>query len=601
MLPSSDFQVASSEAIRLPTLKELIVGQTNDQTSASPVHLDLLPFRPNRHSHKDSNFVLESDADRANAYLEEPRSSERWSLENSRNENNLAAGENELDLIGGKADYVEDNIADELQASSSKKRIDREDSTTPRPTTMRGTPLINLRQKQSTRGFYVTRSGSGSQFDTESTTLPMENEESAARTSTPSPTEVTTVLNEESSTEDTLPSGSEGATTSEATAQRERRLRPSRHEATTLPTFTDYPIVHATRNGGTVRSRGRVRSTPEQKPSTETAPSADSSTLMDRESESIDTPSVGESSGSTGDAPTTTGVLIRVDSSTESVTSSPVTTITTSTDPIAVTATELPEAPYNFSTMQPATESLETVTEALPTRTVSEDSEIGESLTTATEPKVDSEVNATSKSDRRERVFATVSPPKTEAAATSSRRRQKVKHDSNYEFGYRAGARARQRAGPSVEHPEERRERTRPPRRRVPLHRGRPARTRRPQTTPATFDDATVPEAFAPDRADHGTAKQVGTTTLPTVKEEGMRDEENPKESEAVKNEASKDEETSEKVEASAIATTEQGNRLEVSLGLNFKTKRVATPLAVYSSSRLVKQSGSRATSYALS
>ncbi|XP_043252513.1 serine-rich adhesin for platelets [Colletes gigas] len=174
--PSSDFQVANSEAIRLPTLKELIGYRTNDRAvSPSPVYLSLLDKR--------ANLVLEEDAAPGESvpslakvsgdFENRPASvREPWTLEEidqSRKgsdavEAPLASGGNELDLLDGRASayYVEDNIADNEDdgPTKNKKRIDRQDSstTTPRPTTMRGPPLATLFQSQIPRGFYVTRS-----------------------------------------------------------------------------------------------------------------------------------------------------------------------------------------------------------------------------------------------------------------------------------------------------------------------------------------------------------------------------------------------------------------------------------------------------------
>lgn len=157
MLPSSDFQVASSEANRLPTLKELIGYRTNKRTlgSPSPVILNLFPLaiaaanEEISSREKDANHIVEGKATTV-------RNDASWALNDDRNneETNYGKLPNDLDLA---AYYVED---DDDTSLTSKKRIDRQDSSTTtslKPTTMRGVPLIDLLQSQVPRGFYVTR------------------------------------------------------------------------------------------------------------------------------------------------------------------------------------------------------------------------------------------------------------------------------------------------------------------------------------------------------------------------------------------------------------------------------------------------------------
>lgn len=249
MLPSSDFQVASSEAIRLPTLKELIGPRTNRFTSPSPVHLSLLPFNAYNEilpRDKHANLLLQGDDPRGS-----PRDREPWSLSDGDQSNGKR---DELDLIGGKASeyYVEDNIADdEGNALSSRRRIDREDSstTTLKPTTMRGAPLVNLRQNQSTRGFYVTKSEEGlltagktdSDSATEFATALVETREQEEAS-----TQVATTL--EAST--MYEKGSDNEGTSSATTMKYT-------DSTVAPSIADYQVTQIPRNESEAESRAR--------------------------------------------------------------------------------------------------------------------------------------------------------------------------------------------------------------------------------------------------------------------------------------------------------------------------------------------------------
>ncbi|XP_043513827.1 flocculation protein FLO11-like isoform X2 [Frieseomelitta varia] len=159
--PSTDQvrpKVASSEANRLPTLKELIGYRTNERTigGPSPVILNLLPLE------NDANRIVEETATFDDA---------SWVL----NEEETNYGKLSNDLSVNDIDEYYENDA----SLASKRRIDRQDSSTTislKPTTMRGIPLIDLLQSQVPRGFYVTR---GEKAENEST-LPAESKENVS-------------------------------------------------------------------------------------------------------------------------------------------------------------------------------------------------------------------------------------------------------------------------------------------------------------------------------------------------------------------------------------------------------------------------------------
>lgn len=158
MLPSSDFQVASSETNRLPTLKELIGYRTNERTlgGPSPVILNLLPLE------NDAKRIVEETATFDDA---------SWVLNDE--ETNYGKLPNDLSVDDIDAYYEGD------ASLVSKRRIDRQDSSTTtslKPTTIRGIPLIDLLQSQVSRGFYVTR---GEKAENDST-LPTESEENVS-------------------------------------------------------------------------------------------------------------------------------------------------------------------------------------------------------------------------------------------------------------------------------------------------------------------------------------------------------------------------------------------------------------------------------------
>lgn len=169
MLPSSDFQVASSEVNRLPTLKELIGYQTNNYTSSpSPIFLSLFPLKAKNKEvlprEKDANSILEETTVRRNVISNDTERKSWMTNKHEKNEERSNTVQNDLDLSIDDIDayYVDDNSAvdDDDTWSANKKRIDRQGplTTTLRPTTMRGIPLADLLKSKVPRGFYVTRS-----------------------------------------------------------------------------------------------------------------------------------------------------------------------------------------------------------------------------------------------------------------------------------------------------------------------------------------------------------------------------------------------------------------------------------------------------------
>ncbi|XP_076757244.1 uncharacterized protein LOC143427196 [Xylocopa sonorina] len=182
--------VASADVNRLPTLKELIGYRTNDfvTSSPSPILLSLLPLKGKEEEFMSringSSHVLDRATIRDNAILNDTETEHSTLNKYDRKELDLSADSNSY--------YVEDNIANVEDESSltNKKRFDREDSltTTIRPTTMRGAPLVNLLHSQAPRGFYVTRSETklatlekvGSETIEQTTKLPENNEDDAS-------------------------------------------------------------------------------------------------------------------------------------------------------------------------------------------------------------------------------------------------------------------------------------------------------------------------------------------------------------------------------------------------------------------------------------
>ncbi|XP_017764773.1 PREDICTED: uncharacterized protein LOC108554119 [Eufriesea mexicana] len=172
-LPSSNdqtrFKVASSEVNRLPTLKELIGYQTNNYTSSpSPIFLSLFPLKTKNKEvlsrEKDANSILEETTVREDIISNDTESKSWMTNKHDKKEERSNTVQNDLDLSIDDIDayYVDDNSAvdDDDTSLTNKKRIDREGplTTTLKPTTMRGIPLVNLLKSKVPRGFYVTRS-----------------------------------------------------------------------------------------------------------------------------------------------------------------------------------------------------------------------------------------------------------------------------------------------------------------------------------------------------------------------------------------------------------------------------------------------------------
>lgn len=198
MLPSSNFQVASSEVNRLPTLKELIGYQTNEYASSpSPIFLSLFPLKAKDEeilSHeKNTNRILEGTSVRNDTIFNAEPTTLMPNKHDQKEETGYAI-QNDLDLSVDSIDtyYVEDNIDENDISLTNKKRIDRQDSSTTvtlKPTTMRGIPLVDLMQSQVPRGFYVTRSETenpipeqvkNDESTTEWTTLSIESKENVS-------------------------------------------------------------------------------------------------------------------------------------------------------------------------------------------------------------------------------------------------------------------------------------------------------------------------------------------------------------------------------------------------------------------------------------
>ncbi|OAD52209.1 Acidic mammalian chitinase, partial [Eufriesea mexicana] len=161
--------VASSEVNRLPTLKELIGYQTNNYTSSpSPIFLSLFPLKTKNKEvlsrEKDANSILEETTVREDIISNDTESKSWMTNKHDKKEERSNTVQNDLDLSIDDIDayYVDDNSAvdDDDTSLTNKKRIDREGplTTTLKPTTMRGIPLVNLLKSKVPRGFYVTRS-----------------------------------------------------------------------------------------------------------------------------------------------------------------------------------------------------------------------------------------------------------------------------------------------------------------------------------------------------------------------------------------------------------------------------------------------------------
>ncbi|KZC14844.1 Acidic mammalian chitinase [Dufourea novaeangliae] len=459
--------IADKEASQLPTLKELIGGRTNDRaTDRSPVYLNLLV--------KHTNLVLEGDdAPESSSFSYEPE--QRSSRNQANREPNdrdawILAKErvNRFELIDQKetnAYYDVENIADNEEDTSfaSKKRIDREDSstTTPRPTTMRGAPPVRLVRNHTPRGFYVTRSNTelpptgkteNDAFTVESTTL--FTEEDKVERNNESLTVITTVAGLRNGTDESLvDNGTEGSTT------------PSVREKSTVITLTKKDTEASTVTTNSEISSPAISSTVPS--STPTAPVLETS--------------ITES---------TTVPVTELEPSVTTNSSNDYSSASTGSTPKVITTEEtLTNILYSSPTSQPniSTETDETTT------LKGSRSDTEESITV--NQVVGQETNITNQDQS-----STTLPSTTLIAFTevTNRRRQKI--NSVHEYGHRAN---RRRGRPSVEDQEnsvkwvERPQQQ--PRRRVHVYRGR---QRRPVAFPRSN---TIPE----DQGDPGVTKVV--------------------------------------------------------------------------------------------
>ncbi|KAL2715395.1 mucin-5AC-like isoform X3 [Vespula squamosa] len=157
--------VANSDTPRLPTLKELIGYQTYDYTTPSSIFLNLLPTIDRNEVHDLQN--IENDQIKVNVgtiktkYLKE-------NINEPIDKTNESYLNHELANIFEEHDTENNDI--DNKSSTGKKRKTRIDhagssTTTLKPTTMRGTPIISSTSKTITRGFYVTKG------DIETTTI----------------------------------------------------------------------------------------------------------------------------------------------------------------------------------------------------------------------------------------------------------------------------------------------------------------------------------------------------------------------------------------------------------------------------------------------
>ncbi|XP_076290346.1 uncharacterized protein LOC143213900 isoform X3 [Lasioglossum baleicum] len=466
-LPGS--KVAGSEAIRLPTLKELIGLRTSELAdNSSPVQLSLLDNR-------ETNLVLEVDEDNARGEASVPeqpgyQKDGAWIL--------TKAKQAELDPIEDKARlyFEEENVADEAESSlASKKRIDREDSstTTIRPTTLRAIPLTHLpKNLTNPRGFYVTRSQTETPasftetetFATEPTTLSIGEDNRTEKS-----TEVPTSLNTEVSPVYTGPS--------ETTTQRSRR-RNTTSSSTQTPSSTDYPTTRQV-----VRGRGRTRHRA-------TIPPVKQEESV---SEPITVPTTIKASSSTA-LKASTGSTLAVTSIVES-------TIAPTTD---VEASVPYKSPNDFPSSS-TEEADQTSTEISTVEDI-----VTETLTTPKEPgpeeksTASTEKEPTTKEDQNPTTLIVTLPTTTASTKTPGPPARGAQRFNSYEFG-RRGSRDRTRVKSPVEDQENSVKRTQPPRRR--LYRGR---QRRPGAGHVSADS--VPEESAPkdlaERNDSSPAKE---------------------------------------------------------------------------------------------
>ncbi|KAG7197044.1 hypothetical protein KM043_017574 [Ampulex compressa] len=187
------FLVANSEAIRLPTLKEIVGYQNNAYTATtSAIQLNLLSEGEGRDKeNKAWNFVLSNLTENAKTTVDNNRVNDQISFkyidllgETFKEEDKLIYEQDKANQESGtekRTDqmsaiktekrsrvffrkYMSGTNKIEFESNSSNKkrkiRIDRVGlpTTTLIPTTMRGTPLSSLTSTQVSRGFYITKS-----------------------------------------------------------------------------------------------------------------------------------------------------------------------------------------------------------------------------------------------------------------------------------------------------------------------------------------------------------------------------------------------------------------------------------------------------------
>lgn len=498
MLPSSDFQVASSEVNRLPTLKELIGYQTNEYASSpSPISLSLFPLRAKDEeilSHeKNTNRILEGTTVRNDTIFNVEPTTLVPNKHDEKEETGYAI-QNDLDLSVDSIDtyYVEDNIAiDENDISlTNKKRIDRQDSSTTvtlKPTTMRGIPLVNLLQSQVPRGFYVTRSETehpipeevkNNESTTEWTTLSIESKENVSSTTaneieqrnagrtivtdfnhndseenSKSSTQVITTLKPDFSTK-----GNEIKDRDESTAPSTNRVQTEKD----IDLFTEIPSLETNASPSTSIPVISLTDSP-----------VTFTSLSSNEPESI--VSTTSESLTNDDA---TLFIKNTDSTSTSVTEiqSNFTTKTNILESVTETGLHVENGTHaanlqeNYSTDEKVSSIQQTGEARRNVVKDGEESELSSSLSTTTRPSTQSE----------------------RSANKFNRRRQRIEFNSNHEFGRKSqgGRQDHRYASPSNEDQTDsikETRRTQHPRRRVISYRGR---HRRPFVTGTTVNDS---------------------------------------------------------------------------------------------------------------
>ncbi|KAF7395647.1 hypothetical protein HZH68_009697 [Vespula germanica] len=157
--------VANSDTPRLPTLKELIGYQTYDYTTPSSVFLNLFPTIDRNEVHDLQS--IENDQIKPNVETIKTKYLKK-DINEAIDKTNESYLNHELANIFEEHDTENNDIDNKsLIGKKRKTRIDHAGSstTTVKPTTMRGAPIISSTSKTITRGFYVTKG------DIETTTI----------------------------------------------------------------------------------------------------------------------------------------------------------------------------------------------------------------------------------------------------------------------------------------------------------------------------------------------------------------------------------------------------------------------------------------------